>query len=505
MRYTVFQKNIICAAGVALAAVFWYAPAVPEARALIETAFTDQASNITETTAQLNGYANVSGDEGAEVWFEYGEGSTFNKTTLRRAFWNKAQTVGEQVIYLASGTTYQARIVARDTTGTYRGEAVSFTTKTSVPKLPYVSTSFAQNVTKSSAILRGQVDPYGDASTEVWFEWGTAVPLSHETVRLPQDGTNQNVVYPLSGLSDDTTYYFRVVARNAKGIAYGDIQGFDTGKALEEGEKDEPDVTTTNPTVIDNGTVVVWNGYVNTKGVSTQTWFEWGKTSSLGNVTPRSLARTDSGTFSEARAGLEQGIVYYYRAVATNKNGTAYGNIKTVTLGEPSSATSPAVQTVSKPMATTGEAETPSPTNILLRGSATSGGGGTLVWFEWGTTSSLGRATAGQALGSVPSRSVSASIFDASSGETYYYRLAAQNETGLSYGGIRSVTAPRVVQASEKPVTTPHPEAPMPEKPARPLAASAFFGTDIFGPYVPEWVLLIFLAFAAVRMIFKKD
>jgi len=506
MTNTFMSKQILMIAGVALAACFLYFTAVP-AYALVETVFTDQASNITETMAQLNGYTHVSGDEGAEVWFEYGKGNSFDQTTLRNVFRNRAATFSAQVLYLEPATAYQARIVARDTSGTYRGEAVSFITKSSVPKLPYVSTSFAQNVTKSSALLRGSVEPYGDSATEVWFEWGTSVPPERKGVRLEQDGTRQNLAYPVSGLSDDTAHYFRIVAHNARGTAYGDIQSFDTGRATEEAEKDEPDVTTTNPTVLDGGSAVVFNGYVNTKGISTQTWFEWGKTSSLGNGTARALARTDSGNFSESLAGLEHGTVYYYRAAAVNKNGTAYGLVKPVSIGVALSAQDTQVlspEVVTRPSVVTGDAETPAPTNILLRGSASSGGGNTFVWFEWGIVSSLGSATAGQPLGTVPSRAVSASIFDALPNTTYYYRLVAQNEAGVSHGSIQSVQTPAVAKVVPAAAFVPAIEPLVEEEPAEPLAASAFFGTDIFGPYLPEWLLIIFSLYIITKIFLNK-
>jgi trimeric autotransporter adhesin len=87
-----------------------------------------------------------------------------------------------------------------------------------------------------------------------------------------------------------------------------------------------PTVTTSQPTSIagDSATLV---GTVNPGGSATTAWFEWGTTSSLGQVTPVQYVGSGTGTISAYAAitGLESNTTYYYRIDATNATGTSYG------------------------------------------------------------------------------------------------------------------------------------------------------------------------------------
>lgn len=89
-----------------------------------------------------------------------------------------------------------------------------------------------------------------------------------------------------------------------------------------------PTVTTSQPTGIagDSARLV---GTVNAGGSSTTAWFEWGTTSSLGQVTPSQYVGSGTGTILVYAAipGLESNTTYYYRIDATNATGTSYGNI----------------------------------------------------------------------------------------------------------------------------------------------------------------------------------
>ncbi|MDT4955975.1 MAG: hypothetical protein QOJ02_4113 [Acidobacteriota bacterium] len=97
---------------------------------------------------------------------------------------------------------------------------------------PTVTTAAAGTVTSSSATLSGSVNPNGLA-TNAWFEWGTDSTLSSNnnlTAAQAVGSGNMGVsVYAdLSGLTPNTTYYFRPVAANSAGTNRGAIQSFTT-------------------------------------------------------------------------------------------------------------------------------------------------------------------------------------------------------------------------------------------------------------------------------------
>ncbi len=89
---------------------------------------------------------------------------------------------------------------------------------------PAVTTLAATQVTRTTATLNGTVNPNGSEVSECRFEYGTTMLLgsSAACTAAPGSGTNAvEVSAPLTGLEAETTYYFRLVARNASGTSGG--------------------------------------------------------------------------------------------------------------------------------------------------------------------------------------------------------------------------------------------------------------------------------------------
>lgn len=91
-----------------------------------------------------------------------------------------------------------------------------------------------------------------------------------------------------------------------------------------------PAVTTVDVTPSLPGGIVLNGTLDNDGGLSCQTKFEYGLTVAYGSATP--LVTTGIGAFSATLAGLTEGVVYHYRAVAINTDGTANGADGTFTL-----------------------------------------------------------------------------------------------------------------------------------------------------------------------------
>lgn len=83
------------------------------------------------------------------------------------------------------------------------------------------------------------------------------------------------------------------------------------------------------------GSQATLNGTVNPEGLPTSYRFEYGTTTSYGSSAPASPAPAGSGTsdvaVAEGLTGLEPGTTYHYRLVATNAEGTGYGEDRTFT------------------------------------------------------------------------------------------------------------------------------------------------------------------------------
>ena len=90
---------------------------------------------------------------------------------------------------------------------------------------------------------------------------------------------------PLAGLPPGVTYHFRVLATNDYGLAYGSDQSFTTLGLPQVSTLPATGVSTTSATL---------NAVVNPNGLPTTAWFQWGTTTSYGNLT--SVANLGSGT-----------------------------------------------------------------------------------------------------------------------------------------------------------------------------------------------------------------
>jgi hypothetical protein len=96
---------------------------------------------------------------------------------------------------------------------------------------PAAKTGGAARVTQTSATLTGSVNPNG-ARTTYYFQWGGSRPYANSTG--PTDagsGTNAKAAAAdLSGLTPNTKYHYRIVARNSKGTTVGSDRTFRTLK-----------------------------------------------------------------------------------------------------------------------------------------------------------------------------------------------------------------------------------------------------------------------------------
>lgn len=109
---------------------------------------------------------------------------------------------------------------------------VTVTPPPSAMKAPTVVTNDASSITDSTAVLSGTVNPNG-GETRYWFEISARQNMSNssssDSITI-SGGAEVAVAITVSGLADDSTYYYRVVARNNVGLTYGDTIKFNTLK-----------------------------------------------------------------------------------------------------------------------------------------------------------------------------------------------------------------------------------------------------------------------------------
>ena len=276
-----------------------------------------------------------------------------------------------------------------------------------------VATLEATGLTTTSATLNGSASSFTFA-TSVWFEWGTTASLGNVTPpqALGSSFATTNFSEVLTGLTAGLTHYFRAVATNDLGTAFGNIQSFIIGPSVE-----------TLPASALGQTTATLNGVANPNGTNTIAWFEWGFTTNYGNVTPpQPLGGGNTPiNFSDAIAGLLPSVSYHFRAVASNSFGVVFGADQTFqTFG---------------PLVTTLPPSAVTPTTATLNGLINPRGTNTSGWFEWGLTTNYGNVTPPQALGSANGpTNFSEALTGLIPGVSYHFRAVASNALGVVFG-----------------------------------------------------------------------
>jgi Ca2+-binding RTX toxin-like protein len=291
-----------------------------------------------------------------------------------------------------------------------------------VAAAPGAVTGAATSVGARSAVVTGQVNPGGEATS--WYvEYGATASYGSRTgARSAGNGSAAvDVTEQLSGLTTGVTYHYRLVATNAAGTARGADLTFTTRAA--------PEVVTSPATELGPTSATV-GGTVDPNGRSTGWWVEYGTSTSYG-------ARTDtrsagSGTspvpVSVRLGGLRAGVTYHFRVVASNDLGTTRGADRSF-------------RTDRAPSVSTGGVDGISVSAARVSGAVNPQGRGTLAWFEYGTTTALGSRTPDVDVGfGTRSTRQFAQLTGLQPGTRYYYRVLARSDAGTVVGQTRNFT-----------------------------------------------------------------
>lgn len=415
--------------------------------ATLPTITTNNATNISQTAAALNGYVNPNGTTDTTRWFEWGTSSSnLNNQTTRYSHGTTADGFSTSLWNLAPNTTYYFRAVAQNTQGNVQGQTLSFATggNNNPQSQVTVSTQTATNIGSDYAVLNGYVDPNGTTDTTRWFEWGSnSSSMNNQTPRYNQGSTAGSFSASLSGLSQNTTYSFRAVAQNAQGTIYGNIVSFTLGNSCYNngwyGNCGTGTLTVNTRNADTSGTFASLNGYADPNGSGEAVhWFEWGTNSSLGQTTPFVSQGSLASSFSTSITGLYPNTTYYYRAAARSSAGTVYGSVLSFT----TIMQSPDYNSGTVPTATTLLPTELTGTSARLNGLVfTNSNQSSNTWFEWGPNTNISNKTQTLVAGTLPVVRVSDTVTGLVSGQTYYYRVAAENTAGRVYGSTLNFVA----------------------------------------------------------------
>lgn len=200
------------------------------------TVNTEKATEITRSTATLNGTILPEGLEYSECFFEwglnsspgYGHKTACNPPAAAIESGAESQAVSATLAELQRNSVYHFRLVATNTEGTQIGEDLTFTTL----GLPEFSDVGARDASQNGVTLEARINPSG-SNTSYHFEWGPTTSYGND---VPADfepaigaGTEPvRVTAKVTGLAAASVYHYRVVATNSAGTANSGDQEAET-------------------------------------------------------------------------------------------------------------------------------------------------------------------------------------------------------------------------------------------------------------------------------------
>lgn len=204
----------------------------------LPVAITYPASNVTSSTATLNGYFNSNGLP-TTTFFQYARiayGGDFD-TTARVLQSTNSGTFSASLTDLIPNTKYYVRAVSQNSSGKVVSTVITqFRTLPSGsinPSGVTVTTGSASLVTSSSANLSGSFSGAG-SSSQTYFEYGTSSgSLTLGTSSVSQTASSGTWTDSISGLAQNTTYYVRaVIITNGTTVRASNIISFDTTSVI---------------------------------------------------------------------------------------------------------------------------------------------------------------------------------------------------------------------------------------------------------------------------------
>jgi hypothetical protein len=307
-------------------------------------------------------------------------------------------------------------VLAANATGTGYGKD-----KTFVPHyVQNVVTEPCSAVTTATATLSASFDGNGE-DTHYFFEWGLkGKPFEHTTPSMDagSPAIHTPVSEPISGLTSDTAYHYRVVMSNSKGTSPGnDVECASANAVAALTTEAVTNLTSSSATL--NGS---WNG----AGEDTHYLYEWGFATGSGfeHSTPSPAGDGGSSVGHQvhplALTGLVSDATYRFRIIASNSKGTSTGETLTF-------------KTFKFPSVKYLQPTKYEPTSIQLNTLVNpNGGGATTFHYDYGTTAAYGSSTPeSSSIGSDSNfHEASQMITGLSPGTTYHYRIVATGPGG---------------------------------------------------------------------------
>ncbi len=351
---------------------------------VIFTVTTNTQTNVTTTSADLNGYISLANTTANSRYFKWGTSANNLNNTLNVS---GGQTVSGSFTGSLSGitpnTTYFFKAYADGVGGAVAAtNTLSFTTtanpityacndgadndgdgltdlqdpgcltstdndetNTVTSSAPSVSTGSVTNVSEYNATLGGNINS-NNSYTYYWFEYGTNSSLSSSTSHMGFGIANSTVNQSIGNLSPNTLYSYKICASNGYGSNCGNINSFTTlsagctyncgggctyncgGGCTYNCGGNAPVVNTSSASNVTDTSATLY-GYINPNGsYNTQVWFKYGQNGNLSYTAyPNPSNISYQQTVAAPISNLQSNTVYGFQLCASNQYGQNCGNI----------------------------------------------------------------------------------------------------------------------------------------------------------------------------------
>jgi uncharacterized protein (TIGR02145 family) len=283
------------------------------------TITTNSVTSIQALSALSGGY--ISSDGGAPVTVRGACWSTSTGPTVNDFKTTSGSGTGSfssSLTSLSASATYFVRAYATNSTGTYYGNELTFTTQSGVAT---VTTTAVTSIMAQAASSGGSItSDGGSAITARGVCWSTLTGPTVNDFKTTNGSGTGTFSSSLAGLNASTTYYIRAYATNAVGTWYGGELVFTTQSGVAS-------LTTTAATAVMAQTATS-GGMITSDGGSaiTARGVCWSTAPNPTINDSKTSNGSGTGSFTSNLSGLSSSTTYYVRAYATNAVGTWYGN-----------------------------------------------------------------------------------------------------------------------------------------------------------------------------------